>query len=364
VKAGTGVALAVVQDLRSIRPVPDDTDLDAFEQDLIAGFVLARSASGVTDKSIQAELRAVGEFRESIGRHLWTARPDDADRLLGQRCRGQAKATIAGKAFAISVFFQYLELRHQVEIHAVTGETVQCPIDEMNRPRDDWSLNVRIPPTGAELEKFFDGWRDYLTAARKYLPAARGYAAARLWSQVGLRIGETRRLDMTDVLWESGPLGKLHVRFGKGSRRRGPKQRITPLINGARPLLEWFVTDVRGQFDDRWDQPGAPLLCSERNTTDGDACRVSAETLRVGLAHAVARHLPAWRGRLSPHVLRHHCASSLYRDGVDIVAIQELLGHEWIATTMGYVHVNGTHIEDSWARAAERSAARLTGGRA
>ncbi len=286
------MALAVVRDLRPVRPVPDGTDLDAFEQDLIAGFVLARSAAGVTDKSIQAELRAVGEFRESMGRHLWTARPDYADRLLGQRCRGRARATIAGKAFAISVFFQYLELRHQVEIHAVTGETVQCPIDEMNRPRDDWSLNVRIPPADAELEKFFDGWRDYLTTARKYLPAARGYAAARLWSQVGLRIGETRRLDMTDVLWESGPLGKLHVRFGKGSRRRGPKQRITPLTGGSRPLLEWFVTDVRGQFDDRWDQPGAPLLCSERKTTDGDACRVSAGTLRVGLARAVARHPP------------------------------------------------------------------------
>jgi integrase len=232
VKAGTGVTLALVRDLRAIRPVPDEADLDAYEQDLIAGFVLARSAAGVTDKSIQAELRAVGEFRESMGRYLWTARPDDADRLLGQRCRGQAKATIAGKAFAISVFFQYLELRHQVEIHALTGEMVQCPIDEMNRPRDDWSLNVRIPPTSAELEKFFDGWRDYLTTARRYLPAARGYAAARLWSQVGLRIGETRRLDMTDVLWEAGPLGKLHIRFGKGSRRRGPKQRITPLIGG------------------------------------------------------------------------------------------------------------------------------------
>jgi hypothetical protein len=87
-----------------MRPVLDETDLDAYEQDLIAGFVLARSAAGVTDKSIQAEPRAVGEFRESMGRHLWTARPDDADRLLGQRCRGQAKATIAGKAFAISVF--------------------------------------------------------------------------------------------------------------------------------------------------------------------------------------------------------------------------------------------------------------------
>lgn len=263
--------------------------------------MLARSAAGVTDKSIQAELRAVGEFRESMGRYLWTARPDDADRLLlGQRCRGQAKATIAGKAFAISVFFQYLELRHQVEIHALTGEIVQCPIDEMNRPRDDWSLNVRIPPTApsSRSSSTAGGTTSLRPASTCPPPAAMPQPGC--GARVGLRIGETRRLDMTDVLWEAGPLGKLHIRFGKGSRRRGPKQRITPLIGGARSLLEWFVTDVRGQFDDRWDQPGAPLLCSERNTTDGDACRVSAETLRAGLAQAVTRHLPAWRGRLSP----------------------------------------------------------------
>jgi site-specific recombinase XerD len=88
-----------------------------------------------------------------------------------------------------------------------------------------------------------------------------------------------------------------------------------------------------------------------------------AETLRAALAKAVQRHLPSWVGRLSPHVLRHHCASSLYRNGVDIVAIQELLGHEWIATTMGYIHVHRTHVEDSWSKAADRLAARLSGVR-
>ncbi|WP_373283263.1 tyrosine-type recombinase/integrase [Nocardia vinacea] len=39
--------------------------------------------------------------------------------------------------------------------------------------------------------------------------------------------------------------------------------------------------------------------------------------------------LPAWEGRLTPHVLRHFCASLLYSRGMDIKAIQELLGHEW-----------------------------------
>ncbi|WP_327375393.1 site-specific integrase [Streptomyces sp. NBC_01216] len=357
------MSLALVRDLRSVRPTPADEDLDAFEQDLVAGFVLARAAAGVEDGSIQAEIRAVSEFRDSMGRHLWTARPDDADRFLGERCRGQSHSTVSGKAFGVAVFFEYLELRHQAEIHTLTGDLVQCPIDEMNRPRGGWQLNIRIPPSDAEIDKLFDGWRDHVATTRKFLPAARNYTAAKLWSQVGLRIGESTRLDMADLKWELGPLGKLHVRFGKGSRRRGPKQRIVPLINGARDQAVWFVEEVRGQFDDAWDQPGAPFLVSERRATDGSCGRVSTETLRAGLARAVERHLPSWRGRLSPHVLRHYCASSLYRNGVDIVAIQELLGHEWVATTMGYIHVHISHIEDSWERAAGRSAARLGGVR-
>ena len=34
-------------------------------------------------------------------------------------------------------------------------------------------------------------------------------------------------------------------------------------------------------------------------------------------------------------------------------------GHAWIATTMGYVHVHRAHVDDSWTRAAKRSATRL-----
>jgi hypothetical protein len=222
------MTLALVHDLRSARPVLSSGDLDAFEQDLVAGFVLARSAAGVEDKSIQAEIRAISEFRDSMGRHVWTARPDDADRFLGAQRHGQAHSTVSAKAFGISVFFEFLELRHQTEIHALTGEFVQCPIDEMNRPRSGWGLNLRIPPSDAEVACLFDGWKDHVLTARKFLPEARTYTAGKLWSQVGLRIGETTRLDMPDLLWGLGPFGKAHVRFGKGSRRRGPKQRMVP----------------------------------------------------------------------------------------------------------------------------------------
>ena len=54
-------------------------------------------------------------------------------------------------------------------------------------------------------------------------------------------------LDLDDVRWELGRFGKLNVRHGKGSRRRGPKPRPVPLINGADRNLRWFIEDVCGQ---------------------------------------------------------------------------------------------------------------------
>jgi integrase/recombinase XerC len=44
---------------------------------------------------------------------------------------------------------------------------------------------------------------------------------------------------------------------------------------------------------------------------------------------------------------------------VDLKAVQELLGHEWLVTTAGYVHVRPEHIERAWVAAGGRVAQRL-----
>lgn len=162
----------------------------------------------------------------------------------------------------------------------------------MNRLRASVEPQLRIPPTEAEIEKLFAGWRDELATCRKFAPAARSYAVTRLAADVGLRINEARMLDLDDVRWELGRFGKLNVRHGKGSRRHGPKPRLVPLINGADRNLRWFIEDVWGQFDADHTRTGAPLFLSERKCRDGSSGRATADVFRRSLVQAAEQHLP------------------------------------------------------------------------
>ena len=179
--------------------------------------------------------------------------------------------------------------------------------------------------------------REELVACRKFAPAARNYAVARLAADVGLRINEARMLDLDDVRWELGRFGKLNVRHGKGARRKGPKPRLVPLINGADRSLRWFIEDVLGLFD------------------------IDPAGHAVPLFPSADRHLPEWSGKLTPHVLRHFCASQLYLSGMNLFAVQELLGHAWTGTTARYIHVHTTHVEDAWVTGQRRVADRWKG---
>lgn len=355
------MALAAVTDLREHRGPASAEELEHFEVDVLAGYVLARCSAGVTDSTIRSEVRHLELLREWFGCPLWEKEPADADRYFGHELRSATSGTRMVKAQALRIYFEFLELRHQVELHAMTGRVVSCPVDEMNRPRGQKDAKLRIPPVPGEMERLFDGWAEALATCRKFAPAARNYSAAKLMADVGLRMNELRNLDLADVKWELGHFGKLHVRIGKGARGSGPRERMVPLLNNAEGTLRWFIEDVWAQFDGDHTRHGAPLLPSERKNTDGSCGRVGYDALRAALAEATERHLPSWSGRLTPHVLRHYCASQLYLDGVDLVSIQETLGHVWITTTMHYVHVHRTRIEDAWIAGQHRATKRLEG---
>lgn len=46
---------------------------------------------------------------------------------------------------------------------------------------------------------------------------------------------------------------------------------------------------------------------------------------------------------------------------MDLKALQELLGHQWLSTTTQYIHVPSEHVEDSWMQANQRLEDRFEG---
>ena len=358
------MSLAAVRNISSARALRTAEDIEDFGQEIVDQYALAMAAAGLTDGHVGNARTTIIEFTRSLAGPLWSTSCDDADRFLAeQRRAGRSVSTRAGKAGMLAQFYDFVISRYQGDIHALTDCVVEQPIDEFNRQSGASLGKVRVPPSDAEVDEFFGKWRLSVTEARKYLPAARDYFAASLWRRLGLRINETVMLDIRDWRPDLGEFGKLHVRHGKGSRGRGPKPRLVPAINGADRLIDWWLAEVRHQFGPDWSDPDAPMLPSERHDPDlGRCARVGDDALRQGLAAQTRKWLPGWSGRLTPHVLRHYCASSLYGGGMDLKALQELLGHEWLSTTTRYIHVHDDHIEQAWLHANRRLETRFREG--
>ena len=127
--------------------------------------------------------------------------------------RGAARGTRLARAQALKTYFLFLELRHKAEIHQMTGHVVECPADEVNRPRGSQDAALRIPPSQAQVRMLFAGWRGELAECRKFAPAARNYAAAKLME-----------LRQTEPLWvfdqHYGGVRHVDAHFDDGRRHQ------------------------------------------------------------------------------------------------------------------------------------------------
>ena len=140
----------------------------------------------------------------------------------------------------------------------------------------------------------------------------------------GLRCFEARNIKLPDLDFDRK---MLHVRKGKGK-----KDRYVPLcdllIKGLKAYIEaerpdgWLFNGKQpvegragGAFDSRYSQKGVQWAVNE--------ARKAAGILKP----------------MTVHTLRHTYATHLLEDGLDIMSIKDLLGHECIDTTLVYLHV-------------------------
>jgi len=117
------LSLAVVRDLRVARAPVTAEDLAALQTDVLAGFVLARAAAGLSDGTIASDVLHLEQVRAWFGRPLWDMEPADADAYFGKVLRDTARGTRLSRVQALKTYFLFLELlcTCQVEPRSVSA---------------------------------------------------------------------------------------------------------------------------------------------------------------------------------------------------------------------------------------------------
>lgn len=144
----------------------------------------------------------------------------------------------------------------------------------------------------------------------------------------GLRASELSKLSLEEVDYDTG---LIYVRCGKGG-----KDRVVPLGRYASKAVREYLLTGRPRLLLGPD-PGTLLL-----NLRGRPMRTWS-ILEVVKAYAVKVGL---KKRVTTHALRRTCATLMLRDGANIRAIQDMLGHEDIQTTALYLKVSAREIKE------------------
>ena len=141
----------------------------------------------------------------------------------------------------------------------------------------------------------------------------------------GLRVSELITARLSRLSAEDGVL----IVEGKGS-----KQRLVPVSPTALSLIAEYL-------------PQRERLKIKKEGQDIIFLNRRGAPLTRQMVFIIIRDLAAMAGikkTVSPHTLRHSFATHLLEGGANLRAIQEMLGHESIATTELYLHLDRSHL--------------------
>ena len=286
--------------------LPDYSDLiDSYDAHLL----LERGLSDNTREAYTSDIRRLAEYLEAEAltpenvniSHLRAYCADLYD--LGISPRSQARIVSSIKSF-----FSYLRFSGTIPLN---------PTELLETPRT--GLHLPEVLTVAEIDALISA------IPADSAEAVRNQAIIETLYSCGLRVSELVNLEIPRLYLEEGYL----IVTGKGS-----KERLVPVSPPA-------IAAISAYIDERRFAPVKPgeeaiLFLNRRGSR-----------LTRQMIFTIIRRLAADAGirkTISPHTLRHSFATHLLEGGANLRAIQQMLGHESIATTEIYIHIDRTRL--------------------
>jgi len=302
------------------------------------GSLAARDTSPHTQRSYKATLRSYLDWLADRGVDWRSPGRGDLRAYLAVLGMGHARSSTAQRLAAIRSFHRFV---------AREGLAPGDPWGAIATPR----LPRRLPRVleVEEVERLLaavdEAIEDDATpGALGIAIALRDRALVETAYAAGLRISELAAADLASLDLRRGEIRVL----GKGR-----KERIGLLGRPARAALDGYLADGRDVLAARRRGPAADaagpteIFLNHR----GGALGVRGLRYRLDLLRRRAG-LPVG---VSPHTLRHSFATHLLEGGADLRVVQELLGHESLATTQIYTHVSPARLRAAYRGAHPRA---------
>jgi integrase/recombinase XerD len=145
----------------------------------------------------------------------------------------------------------------------------------------------------------------------------------------GIRRAELIGLTIYNVDFDNAT---LRIEHGKGGSTR-----IVPLTETARSALKLYLEEARGVFARETTQ--TRLFVSSRSGGPLDDADIVRIVKKAASRAKIKKHI-------TPHSLRHTCATHLLKGHADIRQIQKLLGHRRLSSTEVYTHVEISDLRE------------------
>ena len=144
----------------------------------------------------------------------------------------------------------------------------------------------------------------------------------------GLRVSELINLKISDLFFTEGFIRVL----GKGN-----KQRFVPIHYNAQKYILFYIKDIRTHIEPKKSFEDIVFLNRRGKSLSRQMIFMILKDLAIKINLSK---------KISPHTLRHSFATHLLKNGADLRAIQQMLGHESITTTEVYVHLDKSYLKE------------------
>ena len=143
----------------------------------------------------------------------------------------------------------------------------------------------------------------------------------------GIRVSELVNIKIKDIDFNN----KTILIYGKGS-----KERIVPFGDYALDALNIYLDDAREKYLE--DKESEYLIVGKNET------KLTTRRIEQIVDQLIKK--TSIKINITPHMFRHTFATHLLDNGCDLIAVQELLGHESLSSTEIYTHVSNEHLRE------------------